>query len=184
MKNNFNVLAYEMRTQKSPAEFGFDRYDKGRLKNAMKKVCDKRTYLRLQAVSLVAQGMSINEVSRIVNKSLQIIYVWITAFLKQHRVEALFDASKSGRPLSAPGITDKRILRELRLNPLKLGYYTTTWTVALLANHLSNRYGTPISPFTLYRRMKKMGLRCKRPRYVYSEKEPNRAQKKGRLSES
>ncbi len=39
-----------------------------------------------------------------------------------------------------------------------------------------------ISARTLRRRMKEIGLRCKRPRYVYSEKEPHRAQKKGRLS--
>jgi transposase len=178
------MLAYGMRLQKSPTEFGFDRYDKVRLRNALKRVTDKRTYLRLKAVLLVAQGMSIHEVASIIEKSVQIIYVWITAYLKQHRAQVLFDAPRSGRPLSAPGITDKRILRELKLNPLRLGYYTTTWTVALLAKHLSNRYGSVIRPFTLYRRMKQMGLRCKRPRYVYSEKDPNRAQKKGRLSES
>jgi transposase len=173
-----------MRLQQSPAEFGFDRYDKVRLRNALKKVTDKRTYLRFQAVLLVAQGMDIKEVARIVDKSVQIIYVWIASYLKQHRVQALFDGPRSGRPLSAEGITDKHILRELKLNPLDLGYYTTTWTVALLAEHLSNRYGTPIRPFTLYRRMKQIGLVCKRPRYVYSEKDPHRAQKKGQSCET
>ena len=94
------------------------------------------------------------------------------------------DACRSGRPPATVAITDKRILSALKHSPLQLGYNTTVWTVALLASYLSEHYGCEISPFTLYRRMKQMGLRCKRPRYYYSEKDPNRAQKEGRLSVS
>ena len=53
------------------------------------------------------------------------IYCWVAAYLKQHRAEALYDAPRSGRPLSDPDITDKRILRELGRNSLRLGYQTT-----------------------------------------------------------
>lgn len=171
-----------MRISKSPAELGFNRYDKPRLRRALHEVADKRTFLRLKAVLLVAQGLSINEVSKIIDKSAQIIYHWIGAYLKNHQVESLYDARRTGRPLAAKSVTDERIIRELRRHPLRLGYNTTVWTVELLANHLSQRYGCAISPRTLYRRMKQIGLRCKRPRYVYSEKDPHRAQKKGRLS--
>ena len=179
-----NVVAFMMRQQKSPAEFGFNHYDQGRLQKALKTLKDKRTFLRLKAVLLVAQGMRIISVAKLLDKSFQVIYRWVTIYLKHHQTESLYDAPKSGRPISAPGITDKRILRELHRNPLLLGYNTTVWTVAVLAHHLSIGYGCDIAPFTLYRRMKAMGLRCKHPRYVYSEKDPNRAQKKGRLSES
>ena len=173
-----------MRLQKTPKEFGFNRYDKLRLQKVLKKVSDKRVFIRLKAVLLVAQGMNTQAVAKLLDKSFQIIYHWVAAYLKQHCVEVLFDAPKSGRPLSAQAITGERILRELKRNPLQLGYNTTVWTVAFLAEHLSARYGCEIRPFTLYRRMKAMGLRCKRPRYVYSEKDPHRAQKKGLLSES
>lgn len=173
-----------MRQQKSPAEFGFNRYDKGRLQKVMKTLNDKRTFVRLKAVLLVAQGMNITEVATLLDKSFQILYYWVACYLKHHQVQSLYDAPRSGRPLTASAITDKRILAELRRNPLLLGYNTTVWTVALLAAHLNNRYACDISPFTLYRRMKAIGLRSKRPRYVYAEKDPNRAQKKGQLSES
>lgn len=168
-----------MRQQKSPSELGFDRYDTGRLSKAMVKVGDKRTYLRLKAVLLVAQGMPINAVAQFLDKSFQIVYQWVAAYLKHHMAESLYDAPRSGRPLTAQAITDKRILRELKRNPLLLGYNTTVWTVAILAGHLSRTYECEIRPFTLYRRMKAMGLRSKRPRYIYSEKDANRAQKKG-----
>lgn len=173
-----------MRQQKSPIEFGFNRYDKARLQKAIERVSDKRTFLRLKAVLLVAQGMNINEVSQLLDKSFQIIYHWINSYIAHHDPQALYDASRSGRPLTAPTITDKRILEELNRNPLILGYGTNVWTVALLATHLNDKYKCNISPFTLYRRMKAMGLRCKRPRYVYSEKDPHRTQKKGQSSES
>lgn len=179
-----DVVAFKMRQHKSPSALGFNRYDQRRLHKAMEKVSDKRTFLRLKAVLLVCQGMHINTIAKLLDKSFQIVYQWVASYLKHHRVDSLYDAPRSGRPLSAIGITDKRIVQELKRNPLLLGYNTTVWTVAILATHLSARYACNIRPFTLYRRMKAMGLRCKRPRYVYSEKDPNRAQKKGRLSES
>jgi len=97
-----------------------------------------------------------------------------------HQVAALADAPRSGRPVTAPQIRATQILQHLHCNPLYLGYRTTVWSVTLLAAHLSRQYDCPISPHTLRRRMKAMGLRCKWPRYFYEEKAPHRAQKKGR----
>lgn len=171
-----------MRIAKSPTERGFDRFDQGRLQRAIDKVNNKRTFVRLKALLLIVQGYSLSRTAAILGKSVQIIYSWIEAYLDNHDVEALFDAARSGRPRAAPQISDQRILRELQRNPLKLGYRSTVWTVQLLADHLSQRYGCQISSYTLYRRMIQLGLKCKRPRYVYSEKDPHRAQKKAQSS--
>lgn len=173
-----------MRKQKSPSAFGFDGYDKGRLKRALAKATDTRLYIRLKAVLLIAEGMAVSAVAKLFDKSRYIVYQWIATYLSGHQPHSLKDAPRSGRPRSAPGITDERILAELKRNPLELGYTTTVWTVEVLARHLSSCYGEQIRPFTLYRRMKQMGLRSKRPRYVYSEKDPHRAQKKGPSYES
>ena len=173
-----------MRTQKSPAAFGFDRYDKSRLQRVLAVVSDKRTFMRLKVVLLVAEGKQITEVAKLFGKSIQIVYHWINIYLKEHRPSDLFDRFRSGRPLAASAITQERIIEALGLNPLHVGYQTTAWTVQLLAMHLNACYGGDITPRTLRRRMKQAGLRFKRPRYVYSEKDPNRAQKKGQLSES
>jgi transposase len=173
-----------MRKPKSPSQLGFNRFDKVRLQNGLNEVSEGRITLRITAVLLCAEGRSIPSVARLLKRSFQIVYHWVELYLQTHRVEALLDAPKSGRPLSAPCITDSRILRELKQNPLDLGYRTTVWTVKVLAQHLSHRYHCEIRPFTLYRRMKAMGLECKRPRYIYEEKDPNRAQKKGRSPES
>lgn len=173
-----------MRTQKDLAAFGFDRYDKGRLQRGLAVVSDKRTFMRLKAVLLIAEGMKISAVAKLFDRSIQIIYRWLRIYLTRHKPADLFDGSRSGRPLAAQDITQERILEALEHNPLHLGYQTTAWTVELLAVHLNSCYGGDITPRTLRRRMKQAGLRFKRPRYVYSEKDPHRAQKKGRLSES
>jgi transposase len=173
-----------MRIAKSPAEYGFNRPDEPRLKKALKQAVDKRTFQRVQAVLLVAQGRAIKEVAGIVGVTVQTVYNWVGLYLDRHQVAALNEAPRSGRPPAAQQITKARILRELRRNPLRLGYRTTVWTVKLLAARLSQLYQCQISSYTLRRRMKAIGLRCKRPRYFYEEKDPNCAQKKGRLSES
>jgi Homeodomain-like domain len=110
-----------MRKQKSPSAFGFDHYDKGRLHRALCKAKDIRIYIRLKAVVLIAQGESISKVAKLFDKSKRVVYYWMTTYLKQHQPQALMDAFRSGRPLTAPGITDKRILTALKQIPLKLG---------------------------------------------------------------
>lgn len=169
-----------MRIAKRPAELGFTQYDVPRLTKALKCATDARLFQRVQAVLWVAQGDTISEVAELTGVSVQTVYNWLQHYLACHQVAALADAPRSGRPVTAPQITATHILQHLQCNPLRLGYRTTVWSVKLLAAHLSRQYHCPINPHTLRRRMKAMGLRCKRPRYFYEEKAPHRAQKKGR----
>lgn len=173
-----------MRIAQSPTDLGFNRYDKLRLKKALSEATDKRSFQRVQAVLLVARSHPIREVAAISGVSRQTIYNWVHLYLERHEVAALDDNPRDGRPLAAEGITTARILRELKRSPLRLGYRTNVWTVETLAHHLSEQYDGVITPRTLRRRMKEADLIYKRPRYFFSEKDPHRAQKKGRLSDS
>ena len=145
----------------------------------MDRASEARVFQRLQAVLLIALGWAAAEVSRITRLRPWAIYYWVRRYLKAHQPAALADAARSGRPPVAAAVTDARIVRELRRDPLRIGYNTTGWTVPLLARHLSQKYGCPISPATLRRRMRRLRLRWKRPRYAYATKDPHRAQKKG-----
>jgi transposase len=160
---------------------GFDFYDRRRLAHALEHAPEVRTYRRLQAVLLVAQGWAVQEVACITAARPWAIYSWLRRYLRTHRPESLHDAPRSGRPPAARRISDARIVRELRRDPFRLGYNSTGWTVALLARHLTQKYDCFISARTLRRRLRRLGLRWKRPRYVYATKDPHRAQKKGRL---
>jgi len=168
-----------MRKTQSPADLGLTGHDRRRLVKALHQAQEVKVYQRIQAVLLIAQGYSIDEVARIIGGQRRSVYNWMHRYLDHHRVADLYDAPRAGRPPTAAQITKERILRELARDPLKLGYNTTVWTVALLASHLSQRYHSQITPRTLRRRMKEVGLRWKRPRHVYATKDPHRAQKKG-----
>jgi transposase len=168
-----------MRRARTPTELGFNQYDRRRLSHALQTATDARTYQRLLAVSLLAQGRTVRDVAQITRAQPWSIYAWLKRYLHTRRAESLDDAARPGRPRVAPRITVARIAREIRRDPLRLGYNTTGWTVALLAKHLAQKFQCPLSARTLRRRMRLLGLRWKRPRYVYHGKDPNRAQKKG-----
>lgn len=168
-----------MRSGKCPSELGFNRHDIPRLTKALQGITEVRLFQRVQAVLWVAQGEPISEVAALTGVSPQTVYNWLQRYLAYHQATALADAPRSGRPVAAPQLTAAHILQHLQENPLRLGYRTTVWSVQLLAAHLSRHYRCPITPATLRRRMRAMGLRSKRPRYVYEEKAPHRAQKKG-----
>jgi len=171
-----------MRKALSPAALGFRKRDLTRLAKALREERNIHTFRRLQAVLLVAQGYDWATTAHLTGFSQRSLYRFVNRYLATHQTTALRDSMRSGRPTVAPKITETRILQALQRVPLRLGYRTTVWTVDILAQHLSERYDCPISARTLRRRMRESGLRCKRPRYVYSEKEPHVAQKKGRLS--
>jgi transposase len=173
-----------MRKQKSATEMGFTHHDVKKIRTAIKQCPDKRTYLRLQSVLWIAEGMEVPKVAELNGLSLKSIYNHINWYLYTHKPVSLADAFRSGRPPVAACITDKRIALALQCEPFKMGYRTTTWTVRHLADYLNRKYNCFLSERTLRRRMKTMGLRFKRPKYVYAEKDPNRSQKKGRLYES
>jgi transposase len=168
-----------MRRARTPKELGFDPYDQRRLARALGQATAVQNFRRLQAVLLVARGHSIPEVVRITGAKPAAIYDWVRRYLRTHQPDCLADAPRSGRPRTATAITDARIVAEFRRDPLRLGYSTTGWTVALLAEHLGHKYHCPVSARTLRRRMRALGLRWKRPRYVYADKDPHVAQKKG-----
>ena len=171
-----------MRPARTPADLGFDHHDRHRLARAADACPDARTFRRLQAVLLVARGWPIPEVADITGLKSWAIYAWVRRYLVARRPTDLAGRPRSGRPPAARGVTDARIAREFRRDPLRLGYAATAWTVALLARHLGRACGRPITPATLRRRMRRLGLRWKRPRYTYTGKDPHRAQKKGALS--
>ena len=155
--------------------------DKSRLASALRRTEDVRLYRRLQAVLLVARGMAVPEVARSTSARPWAIYSWVRRYLHAHRPDALREAPRCGRPSVASPITNQRIVAELQQDPQCLGYSTTGWTVPLFARHLGRKYRCEISVATLRRRMRRLGLRWKRPRYVYATKDPHRTQKKGRL---
>lgn len=168
-----------MRLERNAGEWGFDRHDRRRLREVLRRATDVRFYRRLQAVLAVAQNRGCREAAKLTGLGRWAAYKWVRTYLRRRRPEDLMDRPRSGRPRAAGRITDARIVREYQRDPLALGFMATEWTAALLARRLSEKCGCPITTRTLRRRLKALGLVWKRPRYVFHEKDPHGGSKKG-----
>lgn len=153
--------------------------DRRRLSAAMRAVHDARHYRRLQAVWFVAQGHSAMEVAGLLECTYRWVNKWLARYRLRHRPEDLAEGTRSGRPRTGQELTAEWLLEVLQSDPRQWGYAATIWTVPLLVTHVGTHLGCALSEHTMRRRMRELGLRWKRPRYIFSEKEPHRAQKKG-----
>jgi transposase len=157
----------------------FTRADRRRLAQALGATRLAREYRRLEAVLLVAEGRSVSESARRARVARSSVQRWVRQYLAGRDAGALVDRPRPGRPRAARQLTDRRLAAVLRRDPRRLGYRTTTWTVALLARYCADRLDCAITPRTLRRRLRERGYRWKRPRYLYTERAVHLAQKKG-----
>jgi hypothetical protein len=102
-------------------EHGFDPSARRRLGRALEHAADVRTSRRLQAVFLVACGWAVPEVARLTRVRPWAVSAWLRRYLRTQRPAWLHDAARSGRPAAAPRLTDRRIVREFRRDPFRLG---------------------------------------------------------------
>jgi transposase len=107
------------------------------------------------------------------------LHRWVKLYRQTRQAESLAEASRSGRPREADDLDEELLAEVLALDPREQGYWATTWTVPLLRTYLEEQYGCPVSARTLRRRLHEFGWCWKRPRSVFSAREPHLAQKKG-----
>jgi transposase len=157
----------------------FTRTDRRRLAQALAATRLAREYRRLEAVLLVAEGRSLSESARHVRVARSSVQRWVRHYLANRDAAALVDRPRTGRPRAARQLTEPRLAAALRRDPRRLGYRSTTWTVALLARYCVEHLHCAITPRTLRRRLRERGYRWKRPRYLYTERAAHLAQKKG-----
>lgn len=170
-----------MRPARSPAELGLTAYDRRKLEKALRRVKDARTFRRLLAVRLLAEGKGAAEAARLSSLSRPAVYFWLRRYLEARSPAALSDAPRPGRPKAAPSLTAQVLREVLQQSPDAVAWASHGWTVPLLCTHLG-RQGYRVSCRTLRRRLHEAGFAWKRPRYVYATAAPHPAQKKGGLS--
>jgi len=168
-----------MRHRKTPAELGFTAEDEQFLSEELKRSHTVRAFQRVQAVLLIARGRHPEEVASITALAPRSVYRWVDWYLAARGGTLFEDLPRSGRPLTAPELTDERLEAELHRDPQSLGYHAVGWTVALLRHHLKQAFTIEIGEEALRRRLHHIGWRWKRPRYTFSEPDPHQAQKKG-----
>jgi transposase len=159
---------------------GFTNHDRRRLRQAMQQATSARLFRRLQAVLRVAEGEPIAQAAYGAAVDRSTVHRWVERYQQSHRVEDLADVPSPGRPSLAEELDERLLAQVLAEDPQEHGFLATTWTVPLLVTHLAEAHGCVVSERTLRRRLHEYGWCGKRPRYVYHERAPHVAQKKGR----
>jgi transposase len=154
--------------------------DRRRVGRALAAAREVSLYRRLEGVLLVAEGVAVSEAARRVRVASRSVQRWVARYRRARDPAALADRPRPGRPRAAAALTPERLAAVLAVDPRTRGYRATTWTAPLLAHHLRARGGMAVSERTLRRRLRESRHRWKRPRYVYHERAPHVAQKKGR----
>jgi transposase len=152
------------------------------IKNMLTNVRFSRAQLRAQAVVMISQGATVEEVAELFGVSRQTVYNWVNRFRNgggQDLASCLSDAARSGRPKIAGGKLDKFIGEVIDFAPSSFGYHATEWTAELLRIYLAEVHGIECSDDTVRRSIARLNLHWKRSRYELVLRSPTWQQAKG-----
>ncbi len=140
-------------------------------------------YRRAKAVYLSSRGLTVQQISEIVDRDRSCVFRWLQAF-NARGLEALRPGKSSGAPPKADAEFRAALAQALEDNPRDLGYAFTRWTADLLIQHLYRKTHVKVSSSTLYTLLDRMGYRYGQPkldlRHRQDPKEVARAKRQKR----
>lgn len=155
------------------------RSDRTALEAALRATRDRRHWVRLRAVCLAADEVSVSEIAQALGAGSSTVFAWLALWRAKRDPAGLADAARSGHPPVLDEAGRTRLERLLAEPPEQHGYKSVGWTVPLLAAHFAAVEHVPISETTVRRTLHALGYRWKRPRYVLARRDPERAGKGG-----
>ncbi len=153
--------------------------ERTQLAQAASKEKRVRTWRRMRAIELLAEGRSPEAVAAALGCARSSVYAWAKAW-REVGLWGLREGSRPGRRRSLEGQAEG-LLEELlkEANPQRRGYRSSGWTVPLLRSELA-KSGYVVSERTVRRTLKRLGFRWKRPKYVLGRPDPDHESKKGK----
>lgn len=134
---------------------------------------DPRVRRRADGLLLLAGGLPIGRAAGALGTSEGRLRAWRRRFLAEGR-DGLADRPRRGRPPklddAARGVLEAALAR----SPLDDGYPVTVWTVADLVDLLERR-GWAVSAATVYRALRALGYRYRRPRHDLTHRQDTEA---------
>src|SRR5665811_2509634 len=124
---------------------------------------DPRVRHRADGLLLIAGGMSLTTAAQCIGCARNSLHTWSQRFLAEGR-DGLVDRRRKGRPSKLDAAARELLETALAVSPLEYDYPVTTWTVADLTDLLVRR-GYQVSTATVYRVLRTMGYRYRRPRH-------------------
>ena len=109
--------------------------ERSELEALLKDCSDARQFQRIQALLLLDEDDSVEQIAELLRVSRQTIYNWAERFAQRQdlsTLERVSDGLRCGRPTTAKGIIDPWLDLIIDSDPRDYGYNSTVWTAALL----------------------------------------------------
>src|SRR6202142_4451529 len=117
---------------------------------------------RLRAARMFQQGESQAEIARVLGVHRQTVHRWSKQVEQEGRA-ALKKAGRAGRKPRLSAADLQRIAQELKRGPEVLGYETSLWTAARVADLIERECGIRYHPGHVWKILRQMGWSCQRP---------------------
>ena len=147
--------------------------ERSQLEYLLKKCPTVRQHQRIQALLLLDEGVSVEELAEWLRVSRQSIYNWVNRFQERAQfalLERVDDDFRSGRPPSAKGIIDPLIDSVIDSDPRDFQYNSTVWTASLLQIYLQERHRQKVCLRSISYALERLRLRWKRPRHTLARR--------------
>ena len=136
----------------------------GVLRNLVRTDPDPRVRHRAQLVLLVAEGEPVIRVARLFRTAPHRIRDWRGRFLERGR-DGLADGPRSGRPPKLAAADLALLAEALERGPQAYGWPVAIWSVRDLRELLVQQQGVRVCAGTVYRALRGLGYRYRRPRH-------------------
>jgi putative transposase len=148
----------------------------------MKSTRDKEEYRRAYAIKQKMEGLSYRTIAKDLNVNYRSVYDWINNYRKDG-LDGIRNKRKNGgrRPVISTD-KNKELIKDIVLNksPTTFGYLKNTWSIRLLATHLTSLLGMNVSPKQTWRIVHDLGIVYKQPK-LELEKEEDYEKKKEKV---
>jgi len=152
------------------------------LQDLVRRSPDGRQVRRGQALLWLDAGEAVGAVAARLRVTRQAVWHWKRRWQRRQRApceRVLSDGPRPGRPATKRRSVAGLLPAWLSHSPRLLGYRSQAWTVPLLQHQVQKTAGLTVSYNTVWRAVRGLGYRYKRPRYALARRSPTWRQAKG-----
>ncbi|MGD9674218.1 MAG: transposase [Candidatus Nitrosocosmicus sp.] len=149
-----------------PLRLELSREQKKELLLFMKSTRDKEEYRRAYAIKQKMDGVPYRVIAKDIGVNYSNVFDWINNYRK-YGLDGIKNKRKNGgrRPVISTD-KNKELIKDIVLNqsPSTFGYLKNTWSIRLLAVHLTSLLGMNVSPKQTWRIIHDLGIVYKQPK--------------------
>jgi transposase len=141
---------------------------------------NKEEYKRALAVKQKMEGLSYRTIAKNIRVNYRNVYRMVDAYRQKGLNGITSKRNNAGRIPKISSEKNKQMIKDMVLNksPSTFGYLKNTWSIRLLAKHLSKELRMNVSPMQTWRIINELGIKYKRPKLTLTHDEKDYEEKK------